>query len=328
MRMIGLRTKYGKSQRVYNSIYPYVDSTLMDKVIKCPLCTSINNSKKFNDYPGSFLNCYELIQCLECALIFAYPLPLNKELNEYYASGLYYDKVSNPFSAGFIEFSLELAKSRLRLISDHVNFISGMRMIDIGAGNAQFSTALNELNDQFIYDAVEPDSNVSDQYGDLVSNHYYKISQVNKNTYDLAVLNQVLEHVSDPVEFLSSVSELIRERGYVYIDVPYQDYLFKPSVDPHILFWNQTCLKLLAAKTGFKVYFCDTAGMPHTAAKRFFYGPKNFRQKISNPWLYQRKINRLFGKMRLPKPFNTFRQFQSDHYSGDRQWLRCIAQKI
>ena len=293
---------------------------------KCPLCAS-TSSVHLSNYPGSFLCCTTLHQCQACELIFTHELPQNEELNEYYASGLYYDKVSNPFSASIIEFSLELAKSRLRLISDHVNFISGMRVIDIGAGNAQFSVALNELNDEFIYDAVEPDSNVRDQYGDLVSNHYYEISQVKKNTYDLAVLNQVLEHVSDPLGFLESINKLLKTNGYVYIDVPYQDYLFKTSVDPHILFWNQMCLKLLAAKTGFKFLFCDTAGMPHIQAKRFF-NQQSFVEKVRNPWLYANKVNRMMNKIGLPKVFDTFRQFQADQYGGDRQWLRCIAQKM
>ena len=138
--------------------------------------------------------------------------------------------------------------------------------------------------------------------------------------------NQVLEHVADPLDFLSSVTERIKTERYVYIDVPYKDYLYKPSVKQHILFWNQQSLKNLAEKIGLKVLFCDTVGMPHQDAKRLFH-VQNFIQKLSNPWLYKAKVNRLFLKLGLPKPLNTFRQFQSDHYGGTRQWLRCIAKK-
>ena len=49
--------------------------------------------------------------------------------------------------------------------------------------------------------------------------------------------------------------------------------------------------------------------------------------KIGNIWVYAEKVNRIFTKIGLPEPFDTFLKFQSDKYGGDRQWLRCIAQK-
>jgi SAM-dependent methyltransferase len=220
-----------------------------------------------------------------------------------------------------------LAKSRLKLITSYINLNKELKVLDIGAGNGQFGKALEEMKCNFIYDAVEPDLEVANQYTDNVVNHFSDISEVNESTYDLAVMNQVLEHVSDPVNFMITVSKLVKPGGYLYIDVPFQDYLFKPSVEPHILFWNPESLKTLSDKVGLKVLFCDTAGMLQSNAKRFFHD-QTLIQKLSNSWFYQGKINSLFRKLGLPKPFNTFRQFQSDHYSGDRQWLRCIAQKI
>ena len=40
------------------------------------------------------------------------------------------------------------------------------------------------------------------------------------------------------------------------------------------------------------------------------------------------KINQMIRKIGLDQGFDTFKQFQADKYGGDRQWLRCIAQKI
>lgn len=299
----------------------------MGNLLRCSLCSSIEKSKKkICDYPGSFLNCTELTQCSECELIFATPVPTTSELKNFYASGLFYDNALNPFNLDFLEFSLELAKSRLRLISNYVDFAYNLKVIDIGAGNAQFSAASHELNFKCVYDAVEPDESVSDQYGDLVNDHFNEINQAKKNTYDLAVLNQVLEHVADPVDFLTSVAERIKPGGYMYIDVPYKDYIFKPSVEQHILFWTPVSLRYLAEIIGLNVLFCDTAGVSHRNAKRLYH-VQTWIQKLSNHYLYQAKINRFLKKSGLPKLFNTFRQFQSDHYGGERHWLRCVAQK-
>ena len=83
----------------------------------------------------------------------------------------------------------------------------------------------------------------------------------------------------------------------------------------------------LLKKLEMELIFCNTAGMPHNIAKLFFI-QSSFVQKIKNPWLYMEKINQMIRKIGLDQGFDTFKQFQADKYGGDRQWLRCIAQKI
>jgi len=293
----------------------------------CPICISKSIYRELGKYPGEFINCSLLLECLDCGLIFTHPLPSNNELKEYYSSGLYYDKAIDPYNGDFIEVSLQLSRSRLMLLKKYVDFVSSLKVLDIGAGNAQFSKALKEQNNKSIYDAVEPDSKVSSHYGNHVDSRYSAINEVEKKDYDIVVLNQVLEHVPDPVDFLSLISKFIRQGGYIYIDVPNQDHLYKSRVDTHILFWNHKCLINLVEKIGFKVLFCDTAGMEHHDAKNYFYKQSIFF-KIINIWNYKEKINAIGSKYGFGKTFNTFKRYKSDHYGGDRQWLRCIVQKI
>ena len=85
-------------------------------------------------------------------------------------------------------------------------------------------------------------------------------------------------------------------------------------------------LYLISFVPRLKMIFCDTAGMPHNQAKRFF-SQNSIIQKARNPWLYKGKINRLMKKIGVPQIFDVFRQFEADQYGGNRQWLRCIAQK-
>ena len=295
------------------------------KLFHCPLCKS-NNNEFISSYLGSFLSCKELRQCQSCELIFAKKLPSKSELDEYYSTGLFYDKLSNPYNPEFINFSLKLSRSRLNLIFSKITFNEKLKMIDIGAGNAQLGIALTEFYDSADYEAVEPDSAIRNKYGNWVKNIYPDIIDVNITDYDIAVMNQVLEHMQDPVSFLESVYRLLKPEGYVYIDVPYKDYLYKPSIEPHILFWNPQSMSLLLDKTGFTMIFCDTAGMPHKEAKRFF-NQQSIIQKARNPWLYKGKINRLMKKIGVPHIFDGFRQFEADQYGGNRQWLRCLAQK-
>jgi 2-polyprenyl-3-methyl-5-hydroxy-6-metoxy-1,4-benzoquinol methylase len=295
--------------------------------LTCPLCESMDISH-CGDYNIEWLNCRSIKSCNNCDLYFAHEFPGVNELNNYYSNGLYYDKVADPFHEDIIEFSKNLALVRLSLIEKTTDILNKKcKTIDIGAGNASFGTALKVISNDATYAAVEPDTKVRENYGDWVDFQYNNIAEIEEDDYDLVVMNQILEHLPDPVEFLQSVCKLLKEQGYLYIDVPYKDYLFKPSVEPHLLFWSPKSMSFLIEKMDMKLIFCDTVGMPHEQAKRFFHQSK-LLEKIRNPWLYANKINKSLKKIGFPPIFDTFSQFQADEYGGDRQWLRCIAQKI
>ena len=296
--------------------------------VSCPVC-SISNTTYQGPYGEKiFLCCNALYECKDCGLIFSHELPKKDELEKYYSNGCYWDQVSDPYSKDIIEFSYRLALVRLNLIQEKIDFPNNIpKVIDIGAGNASFGMALKDICDEFIYDVVEPDTEVQTKYGSWVNKKFNDVADVYGKDYDLAVLNQVLEHMPNPFNFLKSISKLIKKGGYIYIDVPFKDYLFKPYLEPHLMFWNKKSLSILLEKTDNKLIFCDTAGMPHKIAKRYF-NQQNLLRKFLNPWKYLNKINQIMDKIGFPNIFDTFNQYQANQYGGDRQWLRCIAQKI
>jgi SAM-dependent methyltransferase len=291
----------------------------------CPLCQSI--AYFYSSYPGTFLSCNELLKCSDCKLIFANKLPSKDNLNKYYSSGLFYDQVADPFNTEILEFSLQLSQSRLKLIFAEGQLNNGTQCLDIGAGNGQFGVALHEMDRSAKYDCVEPDNEVRAKIQNLTNNQYSDIDEIKAGGYDLAVMNQVLEHVPDPVDFVESVTQLLSKSGYIYIDVPYKDFLFKPSVVPHILFWTQESISYLLEKTGFQIIFCNTVGICHVKAKKE-YNQKTLMEKIFNPWSYANYVNKIAANLGLAPLLDTFSQFEADQYGGERQWLRCIAQKI
>ena len=302
---------------------------MIDKnlTVKCPLCLSTQNFYLSN-YPGSFLSCKSLYKCEKCELIFANKIPSKDELDKYYSSGLYYDFHLDPFDRNFFDFSKNLSLARLNLINNKTNILKkNCKVMDLGAGNASFGIKLKSLVDKAIYETVEPDKKISKQYGDWVNNNFNSIDNVKSCNYDLVVLNQVLEHVPNPIEFLKSVCIILRRQGFIFIDIPFQDYLFKTDVGPHILFWNEKSINFLIEEMGLKLIFCDTAGMSHKKAKHFFKKSSLF-YKMQNIFFYERKINHLLEKIGLPQFFNTFENFSANKYGGQRIWLRCIAQKI
>ena len=295
--------------------------------ILCPLCLS-SDRRFLSAYPGKFLCCKEVHQCNSCGLTYVFELPENEDLNNYYSNGLYYDQVVDPFNLEFLEFSKNLALTRLNLIKKETNVLSDKcKTLDIGAGNASFGIALQKISSNAIYDVVEPDIKVHESYGVEVNKHYSDITDVEGNNYDLVVLNQVLEHLPKPFQFIHTICELIKDQGVLYIDVPFKDYLFKQSVEPHILFLTPESLSYLIKKIGLELIFCDTVGMTHEKAKIFFHNKASLK-KFRNPWMYANKIKQLARKFGFNYNFDTFRQFHADEYGGDRQWLRCVAKKI
>ena len=290
----------------------------------CPLCNSINNRVVDNYRDENFLNCELLIKCYDCDLVFASKMPSSKELNAYYSSGLYYGKVTNPYSQDIQEYLFKLANSRLKLINEKIIEDEYRFVLDVGAGNALFGKALLSQYPDSIYDAVEPDIEIRNQWGSWVTNSFDNISKVKENKYSLIILSQILEHVNKPIEFLNKISTLVKRGGYIYIDVPYKDYLFKSSLEPHILFWNKKSLNILIKKIGLEVIFNDTAGMNFNKARKYFKD-SSLINKLFNPWNYLRRINNIFIRFGFQPVFDTFDQLQADQYGGNRHWLRCIT---
>jgi len=297
------------------------------KNILCPLCLK-SDSNYLSEYIGVFPCCKELHSCNCCGLTYAAQLPSNSEIEKYYSTGLFYDQEPDPFGLEIVEFSNNLALTRLSLINKETEALSEKcKALDIGAGNASFGIALQLNKNNAIYDVVEPDAKVRESYGSHVNRQFSNISDVEEQNYDLVLLNQVLEHVPDPFEFIQSISKLLKDQGILYIDLPFKDYLFKPSVGSHILFWSPKSLSFLIEKIGFKLIFCDSVGMTHKTAKNYFNN-KTIFEKLFDPWLYANKINQTMKKIGFFQPFDAFKQFRADEYGGDRQWMRCIAQKI
>lgn len=293
----------------------------------CPVCCSSNNIRISSYGEHKFINCRTLKKCIDCELVFASPLPSSEELNEYYSSGVYYDNVSDPFADNILEFSNKLAKTRLELLEEQIGKKGFTTVLDIGAGNASFGQVLLNAFPNAIYDAIEPDIKVSNKWGSWVRNRFSSINSENSEQYKLVILNQVMEHVNNPIEFIITACNFVKKCGFIYIDVPFKDYLFKSSLEPHIIFWNAKSISNLVDKVELQMIFCETAGMTHDQAKHFFKQQK-LLEKVLDPWLYANKINHIMNKIGFARPFDTFKQFKADQYGGNRQWLRCIAQKI
>ena len=82
--------------------------------------------------------------------------------------------------------------------------------------------------------------------------------------FDLVTLNQVLEHVVDPVGFLRSIAADVAPGGAVYVEVPdVSDIGYLPPDhdrfhQQHLWIFSKDSLSKLAQKAGYEIVAVDT----------------------------------------------------------------------
>jgi SAM-dependent methyltransferase len=295
--------------------------------IDCPGCSS-TNSEFTSDYVNpqkAFLSAKTLRKCHDCGLVFAYPMPSEGDLEEYYREK-FFRAFNSSFTDAFMDFSYQLAQSRLLLILKYISLEGGKRFLDVGAGNAEFGKALKEVAPESIYEAVEPGEECRRKWGNWVQKAYSTLAEAEKGKYSIIVLNQVLEHINRPLNFLKETSEYLVEGGTVFIDVPNRDDLYKKTVEPHLLFWEKKSLENVLMEAGFKVLFCDSVGMSRDQFRMLFF-ESSLAKKALSPWRWSLLMNKGLARLGIDKRFDTFKKFQAETYGEGRQWVRCLATK-
>lgn len=80
-----------------------------------------------------------------------------------------------------------------------------------------------------------------------------------RNKFDLLINTKVLEHVADPLPFLKTMHDDLREEGLLFLEVPDVSDMYRlpPSHErfwiPHIYFFSANSLSALLEKAGFSI---------------------------------------------------------------------------
>jgi 2-polyprenyl-3-methyl-5-hydroxy-6-metoxy-1,4-benzoquinol methylase len=102
----------------------------------------------------------------------------------------------------------------------------GSRVLDAGAGNGIFADVAKTLNLDITLDGLEPNQAGATLAASKYSTFYCSTLETlesEKNyhqAYDAIVLADVIEHTTDPQEFLTTAKTLLKPSGRMYISVP------------------------------------------------------------------------------------------------------------
>lgn len=218
----------------------------------------------------------EVIDCLECGYKHLQPIPTEKELKEFYereyfvtTQADYYEQQLRDNQYLSVGFETKLAK-----IKNHLSKELPLHILDIGCGSGLFLKFFKEHG--WACTGIEPSltgvSNLAKQHGICIYEASFDDVCDEVGRFSVVTLNEVLEHVSDPLALCKKIYEKnLVSGGILQVTVPNEFnplqmlacqelqmnpyWIVKPD---HINYFDVNSIQTLLGKAGFKKLEVDT----------------------------------------------------------------------
>lgn len=187
--------------------------------IKCNLCGNdstiplyaINiNLKESGDLPYEF----SIVKCKVCGLIYTNPRLNKSEIHLAYSNDDAVNKKRNKQSN--INYHVWRFERRIKEIE---KFKLNGKMLDVGCGNGYFLQAAKERG--WDCTGVEFSKNnvnfAIENFGLNIIEGDVESIKFEENTFDVVVLNDVIEHLHDPMNTLLEINRILKNEGIVVI---------------------------------------------------------------------------------------------------------------
>lgn len=239
----------------HNYQYSEIEET---KIEKCPLC---NNSTELHscynvvtniDFVPGFSPIRKWRICKECNHIFAENYPKNIK-----------DILSNTSPDQHINPNIHILPLLGNKLSEIKKLTRGNRLLEVGTGAGELTSVAKEL--LFDTTGIEIRPIYAKNVSDRLNIPIYSIDFMDfetDNLFDIIILGDVLEHVSNPIKMLEKVYGLLNKEGIVWISTPNFEsafsYIMKDK-DPmwrvceHLNYFSYRSLKTVLEKVGFNI---------------------------------------------------------------------------
>ncbi len=287
----GFFSKVNKDKKHYLKKFSYLISK---KNLNCPLCKC-----KKNKLFLKVSNKYKILECKKCTIKF----PNVDFANNKNYSNVIYDKYSQLNHRKNIvktsNYRMQMMEERYAYcIKKNFKKPKSIKVIDYGCGNGLFLNFLKKKGISGI--GIEVDEASTQKLINKKIKFFKDLNHVHSNSYDLCVMFDVLEHLTNPVRDLAKIRDKLKKNGKVVIYTPNIESLAfelmgsnQNQVYPfqHTLFFTNKSLNLLAKKTRFKIKSYKTFGLDlmdyffmreHFDKKKYFEKLKNFINKTQS----------------------------------------------
>lgn len=246
--------------------YIYRDSE--QKVFdKCPICGQKGNpfyratSFKMSHFGYPHLPFKLWMKCEKCENLYTYEYP-EELLNCCVLNDFVFLKSNNAYIAAdrIIAGNLAIWSGILNKLS---SYTKGKNILEVGIGNGELLAVALEMN--YKVEAVEIVTSTAKKYSVILGIPIWNGDFLNYETdksYDVIIMGDVIEHVTDPYKALLKAYNLLKSDGVLWLSTPNFESSFSRLIkfyDPmwcepsHISYFSYTGLEKLIKNSGFEV---------------------------------------------------------------------------
>lgn len=231
----------------------------------CVVCDT-NNRQIISKIGRNFTKLTTVI-CTGCGLIHSHPIPSKPELDKFYKD-TYRKKYKQVFRPQ-LRHTVRYSKGCLNIVREvlsYCNFINlkDKSFLDIGSGSGEVLYFAKKMGFKTL--GIEPNTGyASFCQKDLelnVQNTTLENADLDKQKFDVINLNQVLEHLPNPIDTLNYLKKILNYDGVLVLTVPdILANLHSPSTRfhyAHIYNYNHLNLKKLFDNVGFQILNPET----------------------------------------------------------------------
>lgn len=290
----------------------------------CPLCGSKENSL-FNR--STFLDRQITNRiCDRCGLVFQSPRMTDEETEEFYKGEyrrMYHQGQERP-SEKVLDVQRKRAAAMRKIAAMKVEKVS--RHLEIGCSAGYLLLALKE---QYGCTSVgiEPGNAYRDhavQQGFTVYPSLVELQENKEEPFDLISMSHVLEHLTDPVGYLSDLRRSwLTPDGWLFLEVPnlYGHFSYEVA---HLFSFTSHTLEQVIRKAGFRVVQLVKHGQPRSRTIPFYL---NVLARPDSPGLQSFVVNPERAVRIKRFIFYSVRTLAYDYYSRFRRLLMRILGK-
>ncbi len=236
--------------------------------VNCPACGSDASREIFRKY--GFGHRF----CPECNTMFCSPRPKDELLSRYY------NEYESPRLWTKLLLGAETERKMLQYKPRVDKVIHDIRSngsdklgiaLDIGAGSGAYALTLKQsdmFDDVIAYDLSDECVKVCREKGLKAASG--RLKDFVGNSFDFLSMNDLIEHLFDPIGFLGECFDVLRPGGYISIATPNGEGCdFKilkqntGNITPpeHLNYFNPVSIGTLLKRAGFEIVAIDTPGL-------------------------------------------------------------------
>ncbi len=274
-------------------------------IISCAICGS-TNSKKLLTSHDKYIRVdntkFTLVRCSVCELVYLNPQPTMEELVKYYPS--HYPSYLPEYKVLEENRLLAFLKGIKKLITPPSSSASSpnetssdtsrLRVLDFGCGSGRFLLSMRlahplwelhgfDISTNKEIKSIGHDVSIILDAPDTIGSYF------EHESFDRIYLNNVLEHVNDPVATLRMLTTLLRLDGEMVIEVPnidsikfkiFRSNFFPLEIPRHLYHFSPLTLSKLCRKCGLSIIEVHKIGSAKGTVRSLYYALGIHKDKI------------------------------------------------